>query len=112
MKGYISFTDIFIYKQFSCHEFIKKSIFVANIDKINNFQFCLIRQLKLDVTVMHHFTPETENVEFYDVTKKMIWWQPSSTAWADWFVTRKGESIKCVVWHLVLIVWSNRIGNC
>ena len=21
---------------------------------------------------MHHFTPETENVEFYDVTKKVI----------------------------------------
>ena len=37
MKGFICFTDIFIYKQFSCHEFIKKSIFVANIDKINNF---------------------------------------------------------------------------
>jgi hypothetical protein len=28
--------------------------------------------------VMHHFTPETENVEFYDVTKKMILWQPSA----------------------------------
>jgi hypothetical protein len=37
IKGLICFTDIFIYKQFSCHEFIKKSIFVANIDKINNF---------------------------------------------------------------------------
>ena len=37
MKGFICFTDIFIYKQFSCHEFIKKSFFVANIDKINNF---------------------------------------------------------------------------
>jgi hypothetical protein len=23
MKGFICFTDIFIYKQFSCHEFIK-----------------------------------------------------------------------------------------
>ena len=38
MKGFICFTDIFIYKQLSCHEFIKKkSIFVTNIDKINNF---------------------------------------------------------------------------
>ena len=37
MKGFICFTDIFIYKQFSCDEFIKKSIFVTNIDEINNF---------------------------------------------------------------------------
>ena len=37
MKGVISFTDIFIYKQFSCHEFINKSIFVTNIYEINNF---------------------------------------------------------------------------
>jgi hypothetical protein len=28
--------------------------------------------------VTHHFTPETENVEFYDVAKKMIGWQPST----------------------------------
>ena len=40
--------------------------------------------------------------------KNMIWLQPL-TAWTDWFVTRNGESIKCVVWHLVLNVWSNRI---
>ena len=50
MKGFICFTDIFIYKQFSCHEFIEKSIFVTNIDKMNNFEFYLIRQLKLDAT--------------------------------------------------------------
>ena len=50
MKGFICFTDNFIYKQFSSHEFIKKSIFVTNIDEINNFSFCLIRQLKLDAT--------------------------------------------------------------
>jgi hypothetical protein len=37
MKGFICLTDIFIYKQFSCRKFIKKSIFVTNIDKINNF---------------------------------------------------------------------------
>ena len=37
MKGFICFTDIYIYKLFSCHEFIKISIFVTNIDKINNF---------------------------------------------------------------------------
>ena len=37
MKGFICFTDIFIYRQCSCHEFMKKIIFVANIDKINNF---------------------------------------------------------------------------
>ena len=37
MKGFICFTDIYIYKKFSWLEFIKKSIFVANIDKINNF---------------------------------------------------------------------------
>ena len=37
MKGFIRFIDIFIYKQFSCHEFLKISIFVINIDKINNF---------------------------------------------------------------------------
>ena len=47
MNGFICVTDIFIYKQFSCHEFIKRSIFEINIDKINN---CLIRQLKLDAT--------------------------------------------------------------
>jgi len=62
--------------------------------------------------VTHHFTPEIENVEIYDVTKKnMIWWQPL-TAWTDWFVTRNRESIKRVMWNLVLIVWSNRIRNC
>jgi hypothetical protein len=33
IKGFICFTDIFIYKQFSCHELIKKSIFITNIDK-------------------------------------------------------------------------------
>ena len=33
MKGFICFTDIFIYKQLGCHEFIQKS----NIDKMNNF---------------------------------------------------------------------------
>ena len=37
MKSFICFTDIFIYKQFTCHEFIKKSIFGRNIDNINNF---------------------------------------------------------------------------
>ena len=36
MKGFICFTDIFIHKQFSCHEFIKKLIIVTNIDKMNN----------------------------------------------------------------------------
>jgi hypothetical protein len=37
MKDFICFTDIFIYKQFSCHDFIKKSSSVANIAKINHF---------------------------------------------------------------------------
>jgi hypothetical protein len=37
MKGFVCFTDINIHKQFSCHDFTKKSIFVTNIDKINNF---------------------------------------------------------------------------
>ena len=38
IKGFICFTDIFTYKQFSCQEFIKKkSICVTTIDKINNF---------------------------------------------------------------------------
>ena len=37
MKDFICFTDIFIYKKFSCHEFIAKSIFVTNIEKNNNF---------------------------------------------------------------------------
>ena len=36
IKGFICFIDIFIHKQFSSHGFIKKSIFVTNIDKINN----------------------------------------------------------------------------
>ena len=36
MKGFICFTDIFIYKQFSCHEFIKKSIIVTNINEMKN----------------------------------------------------------------------------
>ena len=48
MKGFICFTDNSIDKQYSCHELIKKSIYVANIDKINHFYLCLIRQLKLD----------------------------------------------------------------
>jgi len=37
MKSFICFTNIFIYLQFSCHEFIKKSIFITNIDKMNHF---------------------------------------------------------------------------
>jgi hypothetical protein len=36
MKGFICFTDIVIYKQFSCHEFIKKTIIVTNINEMNN----------------------------------------------------------------------------
>ena len=28
MKGFICFTDIFIYKQFSCDELIKKNLFL------------------------------------------------------------------------------------
>ena len=36
MKGFICFTDICIYKQFSCHEFIEKSMYATNIDKMNN----------------------------------------------------------------------------
>ena len=35
MKGFICFTDIFIHKQFICHEFIKKKIVITNIDKMN-----------------------------------------------------------------------------
>jgi hypothetical protein len=31
MKGYICFTNIFIYKQVSCHEFIKKNLFLQQI---------------------------------------------------------------------------------
>ena len=61
--------------------------------------------------VMHHFTPETENVDFYDLSKKMIWWQPL-TVWTDWIVTRNGGNIRRVVWRLVLIVWSNWISKC
>jgi hypothetical protein len=37
MKGFICFTDIFIYKQFSCQELIRKSIFEANIDIMSKF---------------------------------------------------------------------------
>jgi hypothetical protein len=37
MKGFICFIDIFIYKQFNCHKFLKKTIFVINIDQMNNF---------------------------------------------------------------------------
>ena len=33
MKGFICFTDIFFYKQFSCHDYIKKSFFVRNLMK-------------------------------------------------------------------------------
>ena len=36
MKGFICFTDIVIHKQFSCHEFIKKTIIVTNINEMNN----------------------------------------------------------------------------
>jgi hypothetical protein len=50
MKGFFCFTDIVIYKQFSCHEFINKSIIVTNIDNMKNFKFYLIRQFKLDAT--------------------------------------------------------------
>jgi hypothetical protein len=64
--------------------------------------------LSLNLHKQHNFI---ENVKIYDITKKIIWWQPL-TAWTNWFVTGNGESIKRVVWHLVLIVWSNRIINC
>ena len=50
MKGFFCFTDIVIYKQFSCHEFKNKSIIVTNIDNMKNFKFYLIRQFKLDAT--------------------------------------------------------------
>ena len=50
MKGFFCFTDIVIYKQFSCHEFKNKSIIVTNIDNMKNFEFYLIRQFKLDAT--------------------------------------------------------------
>jgi hypothetical protein len=39
--------------------------------------------------VMHPFTLKTENVEFNEVTIKMISSQ-QLTAWTDWFVTRNG----------------------
>jgi hypothetical protein len=38
MKGFFCFTDIVIYKQFSCHEFKNKSIIVTNIDNMKKFQ--------------------------------------------------------------------------
>jgi hypothetical protein len=37
-------------KQFSCHDYIRKSFFVTNFDKINIFWLRLIRQLKQDAT--------------------------------------------------------------
>jgi hypothetical protein len=37
-------------KQFSCHDYIRKSFFVTNLDKINIFELRLIRQLKQDAT--------------------------------------------------------------
>ena len=48
----------------------------------------IIKWWTLQVT--RHFTPETENVDFYDVAEKMIWWQPL-TVWTDWIVTRNRE---------------------
>jgi hypothetical protein len=50
MKDFICFTDIVIYKQFSCHEFIKNINFCNKYRKINNFELCLVRQLKLNAT--------------------------------------------------------------
>jgi hypothetical protein len=43
--------------------------------------------------------------------KNMIWWLPFS-AWTDWFVRKNGESIKCVVWHLVLLISLTGIREC
>jgi hypothetical protein len=51
--------------------------------------------------VTHHFTPETENVDFDDVTKKNMIWLQQLTAWTDWFVTRNGEKVSnmsCNFW--------------
>jgi hypothetical protein len=79
----------------------KKSFFVRNFDKIYIFWFSWITRLKQDAIRYIWYSLETENIEFYDATKKnMIWWQPL-TAWTDWFVTSNGESFKRVVWHLV-----------
>ena len=50
--------------------------------------------------VMHPFTPKTENVEFNEVRIKMISSQ-QLTSWTDWFVTRNGENMRRVVWHLL-----------
>jgi uncharacterized protein YfaA (DUF2138 family) len=46
-----------------------------------------------------HFTPETENADFDDIAKKMIWRQPL-TVWADWIVTRNRENISDVLYGI------------
>jgi hypothetical protein len=55
---------------------------------------------------MRHFTPETEHGEFYDITTKMIWWQPI-TAWIDWFVAINGEGHLYQIYNSVWSVWSD-----
>jgi hypothetical protein len=45
----------------------KKSFFVTNSNKINIFCFSSRRKL-----MTRHFTPEAENVEIYDVAKKIL----------------------------------------
>jgi len=56
---------------------------------------------------MHHFTTETENVEFYDVAKKLMAVINNLnilTCYKEW---RKYQT-----WRLALIVWWNTIRKC
>jgi hypothetical protein len=64
-----------IWKEFSCHDYINKSFFVANLDTINIFWLKLIKQLKMKL-------------------QQIVWQQ--FTAWTDWFVTSHGENIRPV----------------
>jgi hypothetical protein len=51
--------------------------------------------------VTHHFTPETENVEFYDVAKKNDWMAAINSL--NRLICYQ-ERRKYQAWHLVLIV--------
>jgi hypothetical protein len=54
--------------------------------------------------VTHHFTPETENVELDDVAKKKDLMVAINSLNRLIYYKEWRESIKCVVWHLVLII--------
>jgi hypothetical protein len=78
--------------------------------------------------VTHHFTHEIENIEFYDITKERICtthlifyflhlkihssWRVSSVLLISLSINNSVVNFKCVVLHLILIVWLKWIRKC